>query len=308
MLPNCDIFVRVPSTADAYDRATTEVGPLFNQGDFEIHPTDTGVMAAFVAMSSLWGEVNKQIFYMANKAADDFYSARYEDFHADTIHRINAWNNALPENMRYSPSNTNSHLQAHDTFGAYFVLHSIHHAVLMKLNRHFHYRDLAVDSVKRKLHAAHAAAQQYLKLIAAVNKHNPEAENTDFKSALFQLFPGYTTLAASDILTRGGPLSALANANGSIIQAEKILHKPSRYIEPAKKARQLVIGRVQELGGWRMMLQNGPPIPERNVIAEDYWMPWKSKARIERIWVPKELDAIYGVEDHIWVDAIWGTS
>lgn len=263
-------------------------------------------MAAFVAMSSLWGEVTKNIFHMANKAPDDQYAEHFETFHSDITRRVDAWKAALPESMRYKPSNTHSNLKEHDSFATYFVLHSIHHGVVMKLSRHFHYHNLPIDSVKRKLRTAHAAARSYLDLIAAINKHIAEGEgNIDLDNALSQPFPGYATLMASDIITRGGPLKALANANSSVIQAEKILHELSRDIAPAKKVKQLVSGRVQELGGWRMMLQSGPPIPERHGFGDDYRMPWKSKNRIERIWVPTELDAVYGVEDHVWVDAVW---
>lgn len=305
-LPDGDIFVRLPSDNESYTQGAPVPGGHFNEGDFDISTSGRGVMTAFISMVAIWGTVTENIFKTVNRGEPDkLYAQKYDQFYAETSHRLEQWVAALPVDLRYSTANTKTHLASAATFSTYYVLQSIYHATILKLNRNFRFQNVSENVVKRNIRAAHHAASQYLELIAPVAQKLPSSPaNRDLDNALSQPFPAYCILMATDVLTRGGMMASLFNANASVINADKVIRQHARYITSAGRQQGLVEERMHDLAGWKkMLLQESPGSgpTQSNGGKLDWYFP-KS---IEPIFTSnRSLDVVYDVSDEVYAKAL----
>ena len=249
-----DVFLRLPCTDDMYERGLPSDAPYLNNGIIDpiksllTAGSPLAPMAWHVLVAAIWGDVVDFIFRAPHQAAGS-YRATYESFYTDTWNRLQGLWTRLPDYLQYSTANLDQSIR-HGYASTFISIHAVYHLCCMKLNRCLRY-SLTQDLVARNIRTAHEHGHQMLQMTCAVSAARGAAGTpTEGYIGAFRLttpFSGYATLAAVDIVSAGGPDSALGSILEEITGGLNCLQELSTFWASAKEEARLCERRYYQI-------------------------------------------------------------
>ncbi|KAI9933232.1 hypothetical protein MW887_007705 [Aspergillus wentii] len=214
------ILLRLPCREEIYEAQQYATVPYY-QGTLDHAQTssDDGLsslspMAFLVEIASLLGEVSHNIFRLSLNSSET-YGRLFDEFYMTVAQRSNEWAAKLPDHLKSTVTNLETSIRAKkaDTF---MSIHLIHHATLMKLNRHVRYLDLPPGTVDQYVRRARHHAVEILQMSVALNRYASDYESarlamepTPPKTTMLNPFLGYVILSAVDVVSAGGLIGDL---------------------------------------------------------------------------------------------------
>lgn len=299
-----DIFLRLPSTTEAFENSEPSAAPYFANEIIDpalavlTQGSQVGPMAYLVMISTLWGDVLVFV-YRNTRRSEATYADAYERFYHDLHFRMDAWVSRLPPHLQYNEANTDLSIRG-GYAGAFISMHALFHFTLMKLNRCARHRLLAASSIRRNIRAAHWHAQELLRVMSSMREarrdfqYVPQGQNSMF--AFSTPFPGYATLGAIDVLGAGGLTSELERSVALIGGGLICLRELSAFWTSAKSQRKAGEKRGEQIA---QILTN----PDRS--RGGCWLrnEWGLRDPLEREF-GLDSDCVYGVDDRMYYDAL----
>ncbi|TKA81608.1 hypothetical protein B0A55_03564 [Friedmanniomyces simplex] len=205
-----DIFLRLPSSDEVYERGLPSDAPRFNNGIIDasltiLTPASPICMMAWTCLlAAIWGDVLTFRQRMQHRS-DSTFAEAYENFYMETYNRLQGWTSHLPEYLQYNEYNLSRSMR--EGYAGIFVsLHALYHLLLMGLNRYARHRSLDPERTKRNIRAAHHHAHAMLGLGDAIRlaaRQSPSAETSQLDLVLSTPLVGHAMLAAIDIASAG---------------------------------------------------------------------------------------------------------
>ncbi|KAF2769208.1 hypothetical protein EJ03DRAFT_99986 [Teratosphaeria nubilosa] len=212
-----DIFLRLPSTDEAYEGSVASDAPYFNNGIVDPSLTiltpasPVSPMAWLAVFTARWGDVlnftNRAVHRPRNR-----YREVYEQFYSETYNALEGWLERVPDWLKYEDGNITRSLEG--GYAAQFItLHALYHFTLLRLNRYVR-RAYIPDLVPRNIVAAHYHAHSLLTMLSIYMKARQDLahDHRRLDCVLSTPFLICAIMSATDVLGAGGPDFNFKNA------------------------------------------------------------------------------------------------
>lgn len=212
IINSVDVHLRLPCTEESYESGLPSEAPFFNNGseagpNVSLKPsTLVSPMAWLIVVGGICGDTMNFIC-RAKSYSRSAYRETYEKVYDGACTALQEWSSSLPGHLRYNEANLDRSIQ--EGYADVFVsLHSLHHFVLMKLNRCIRHTVMP-NLAQRNIRTAHLNARTLLSIICALRTVRcytayPEPDQPP-RFSLSTPFPGYAILLAIDIVSAGAP-------------------------------------------------------------------------------------------------------
>jgi Fungal specific transcription factor domain len=251
MLQNGNCLLRLPCDEDAYARGEILQTPFFHtpemdpQLSLEADRSGLGMMAYYVEVSSIWGDVLARA-YRSEYQPKEQYLEPAEEFFQEQMAKLDAWKASLASHLHPSQDNIDKAFQD-GYIGVFISLWLLYHCTAMKLCRHVRFQYMKPDHIDRNINNARHHAHQLLDMMPALAKANREKRMPESAFIFSTPFTGYGILIAVDILTSVGLLAELPALLEQLSSGSEVMEEVAQYWSSAQKQWKMVGERFQNL-------------------------------------------------------------
>ncbi|CAO2647255.1 Nn.00g081770.m01.CDS01 [Neocucurbitaria sp. VM-36] len=294
-----DAYVRLPCPDNMYEASTPCETPFFDEdllrGQVSTTPV-LGDMAYLCVISALWGDV-LTFTGRAVRRPETGYEQHYETFYTRTYEKLDAWHAMLPAHLRYSPQNLDNSI-VEGYAGTFLSIHALHHASIIRLNRHARIRAMPTERVHRNIEQAFRNSSNFLSMmhsLAAVNRQQRLPPNAASEFLFSTPFPGYALMLSIDVLTSAGTYSTLPNLIDTIGTTISCIDELAGFWASAKAQQKAISNRLKQLTDIAVQ-------ENRGVRNGSYGRYWKIHDSLEMVF--GNDDAVYKAEDQLLFDVV----
>lgn len=284
-----DAFVRLPCRDSMYEASTPSESPFFEEallnGRSPSNAPLLGDMAYSCLIAAIWGDV----FTFTERAArrpEYGYETHYEKFYTRTYDNLATWRSILPANLRYSSQNLDAST-IEGSVGAFISIHALHHAALLRLNRHVRIRALSTDRLQRNVKEAICNASSVLSMmhsLAATSRQRRLTIGTSSEFPYSTPFPGYALLQSIDVLTSAGAFSTLPDLLTSMTVTMSCVDELVDFWASAQPQQKMMVNRLKQL-------TEAAGQEQRGVRNGSHGSHWK---------LPESMDSAFGNDDVLY--------
>ncbi|KAI8933176.1 hypothetical protein NX059_009814 [Plenodomus lindquistii] len=295
-----DAFVRLPCRDSMYEASTPSESPFFNETLLGGQPPSNAPLLGDMAYSCLIAAIYGEVFSFTARAVrrpDHGYGTYYDEFYMKTYDRLATWRDILPANLRYSPQNLDAST-VEGNVGPFISIHALHHAALIRLNRHVRIRSLSVVKLHRNIEEAIRSSSAMLSMLhslAVTNCQRRLAVGTSSEYSYSSPFPNYALFQSIDVLSAAGTPSTLPDLLASINAIMPCMDELVEFWTSAQSQQQAIVDRIRQLteiaGQEQLSLRNGSQRPY-----------WKSDRSMDSTFGSDDI--LYKVDDQLLFDVI----
>ena len=251
MLQNRNCLLRLPCSESAYARGEIPKTPFFHTPiidpnlSLEADRSGLGMMAHFVEVSAIWGDVLAQAYRSEYQSVEQ-YGAPAEEFHQQQMARLQNWKAGLGTHLH--PSQDNIDRAFHGGYiGGFVSLWMLYHCAAMKLCRHVRFQYLGQEHIGRNLAQARHHAHEILCMMPSLAKANRERRMPESTFIISTPFIGYGIFTSVDILTAAGSLREFPALLKLLSNGSEVMEELAQYWSPAKRQWRMVGERFDNL-------------------------------------------------------------
>ncbi|KAH9859449.1 hypothetical protein IAQ61_011230 [Plenodomus lingam] len=295
-----DAFVRLPCRDSMYEAATPSESPFFEEALYSGQVPANTPLLGDMAYSCLIAAIFGDIFTFTERSVrrpEYGYEAHYEQFYTRIYERLAVWRNILPANLRYSPQNLDAST-VEGNAGAFISIHALHHAALIRLNRHVRVRALSTDKLQRNVKEAIRNASIVLSMmhsLAAINRQRRLANGTSSEFPYSTPFPGHALVQSIDVLTSAGTFSTLPDLLASMTATMSGMDELVDFWKSAQPQQIVITNRLRQLS-------EAAGQEQRGIRNGSHGSCWKLPASMEPAL--GNDDVLYKVDEQLLLDVV----
>jgi hypothetical protein len=251
MLHNANCLLRLPCDEGPYACGVIPRTPFFHTPDMnpklslEADRSGLGMMAYFVEVSTIWGDVLAQA-YQSQYQPTDLYREPAEEFYQEQMAKLDTWKAGLASHLQPSQDNIDMAFQG-GYIGVFMSLWLLYHCASMKLCRHVRYQYMTPEHIERNINKARHHAYQVLDMMPSLAKANREKRMPESAFIVSMPFTGYCILIAVDILTATGLLAELPALLELLSSGSEVMEEVAQYWSSASRQWKTIGERLQNL-------------------------------------------------------------
>jgi hypothetical protein len=251
MLQNENCLLRLPCDESAYARGEIPKTPFFHAPmtdpklSLETDRSGLGMMAHFVEVSSIWGDVLAQAYRSEYQPVEQ-YGKPAEEFYQQQMARLENWKAGLGAHLYPSQGNIDRAFQG-GYIGVFVSLWMLYHCAAMKLCRHVHFQYMEQEHIDRNLAQARHHACEILRMMPSLAKANRERRMPKSAFTISTPFIGYGIFTSVDILTAAGPLPEFPALLELLSSGSEVVEELAQYWSSARRQWRMIGERFDNL-------------------------------------------------------------
>jgi len=244
-----DVFLSLPKDVESFENQVDSATPVF-EPDFsplqqrQQQQPGMHMMGYLVQIVALWGDVMTTVYRLARRGKQ--YNFDFANYQTETLSRLEHWHRSLPSALDFSPLNL--HHAPPGEKGSFIMMHLVYRLALVKLHRHIPARFLTPEQQQQRRQnslAAREHADRLLDIACILAKEHNTGRPT------IPPFASHAILEAVDVLSAGGPLSALPALVDRLATARGAIEVLAAVYDDAAGHRVAVDGRLEVLADLR---------------------------------------------------------
>jgi Fungal specific transcription factor domain len=251
MLQNGNCLLRLPCDESAYARGEIPETPFFHTPiidpklSLEADRSGLGMMAHFVEVSAIWGDVLAQAYRSEYQPVEQ-YGEPAEEFHQQQMAKLENWKAGLSAHLR--PSQDNIDRAFHGGYiGGFVSLWMLYHCAAMKLCRHVRFQYMEQEHIDRNLAQARHHAHDVLCMMPSLAKANREKRMPESAFIISTPFTSYGIFTSVDILTAAGSLREFPALLELLSNGSEVVEELAQYWSAAKRQWRMIGERFDNL-------------------------------------------------------------
>lgn len=210
MLQNANCLLRLPCDEAAYARGRIPETPFFHSTmvdrklSLDADRSGLGMMAYFVEVSTIWGDILAQAHRSAYQPEDE-HGEPAEQFYQQQMTRLTKWSSGLASHLFPSQDNIDKAFHG-GSIGVFVSLWLLYHCAAIKLCRHARFQYMSMKQINRNIIKARYHARAILDMMPSLSKVNRENQMPEHAFTVSTPLTGYGILTAVDVLTATGSL------------------------------------------------------------------------------------------------------
>jgi hypothetical protein len=251
MLQNGNCLLRLPCNESAYARGEIPKTPFFHTPiidpklSLEADRSGLGMMAHFVEVSAVWGDVLAQAYRSKYQPVGQ-YGKPAEEFHQQQMAKLENWKAGLGAHLH--PSQDNIDRAFHGGYiGSFVSLWMLYHCAAMKLCRHVRFQYMEQEHIDRNLEQARHHAHEILRMMPSLAKANREKRMPESAFIISTPFTGYSIFTSVDILTAAGSLREFPALLQLLSNGSEVMEELAQYWSTAKRQWKMIGERFDNL-------------------------------------------------------------
>jgi hypothetical protein len=251
MLQNRNCLLRLPCNESAYARGKIPNTPFFHTPiidpklSLETDRSGLGIMAYFVEVSTVWGDVLAQAYRSEYQPVEQ-YGAPADEFHQQQMAKLENWKAGLGAHLHPSQDNIDRAFRG-GYIGGFVSLWMLYHCAAMKLCRHVRFQYMQPEHIDRNLAQARHHAHEILCMMPSLAKSNRETRMPESAFIVSTPFMGYCIFTSVDILTAAGALPDFPALLGLLSSGSEVMEELAQYWSSAKRQWRMIGERFENL-------------------------------------------------------------
>ena len=199
--------LRLPCSQAAYEKGAIPVTAVSLE---ELQPSphqlsEVGVLGYLVEVATIFNEAVSRVGKSKPQASDADRES-VENFHQETMDRLNAWDRLAKTHL----------LQSRDSREPSHGLQFLYHYTATILHRYVRYSEIGQTQITEYVREAYNHARMMLGLVQRLSNHE-EKESPSFRFAMLSPFSGFAITTALDVITAAGTMADLMSHKSQLM-------------------------------------------------------------------------------------------
>lgn len=286
-----DIYIRLPSDSESFEKQLDARMPMFNPYESSINtftekPSD--ITSHLVEMVHIWSSCQSTIHRLASRPnASDAEGLRIRTL----TKRVHDWHSALPPRLSFGGSNLESAAFS-GKVGSFLTMHLLCHHALIQLNRyHLSVGKLSVEYRTSHFQECRENARSIVDIVGCLDRIL-RIRPTILSTPPPAMSTAVTT--AMDVLSSSGPLGAISDMVDNMRVAKTAVDSSANIWEHARASQMALDQRLQKLYRIRDQGSRPGPVDDFRVsnFAGDEQPHWQIFKPLEQTY-PIDMDVVY---------------